>query len=185
MRSFIVAFIVLVLSATAGGMAQAADITSYANFVNGVYENVNLLSWGGNSVSKLEGFRDTLSWEHYFDLAPDTKVTGGKLKVWFEDDERDSWWNPRTWEAAYGYLLDDPNKFALALDIDTGVRIFDIGADLLADGKLGVKVRGLFGDFKIKKAALELDTKPVPLPGAMWLLGAGLLGVLGFRRQCR
>jgi hypothetical protein len=29
----------------------------------------------------------------------------------------------------------------------------------------------------------NLTTTPVPLPGAVWLLGAGLVGLLGFRRK--
>ena len=29
---------------------------------------------------------------------------------------------------------------------------------------------------------IERDTNPVPLPGAVWLLGSGLLGLAGWRR---
>ena len=32
---------------------------------------------------------------------------------------------------------------------------------------------------------LEMSTSPTPIPGAAWLLGTGLVGLLGLRRKMR
>ncbi len=45
----------------------------------------------------------------------------------------------------------------------------------------GAGFKGYIDNFRISDAALS----PVPIPGAVWLLGSGLIGLLGFRRKRR
>ena len=78
-------------------------------------------------------------------------------------------------------------NFALTSQTYTG-NVFGT-LDLFADGKFGVGISPLFGDFVLASSSLtaygDNGSAPVPEPGTMMLLGAGLLGlaVYGKRRM--
>ena len=62
--------------------------------------------------------------------------------------------------------------------INDGVNPFRIG-DQLNFGGPGFK--GYIDDFRISDQPLA----PVPIPGAVWLLGSGLIGLAGFRKRLK
>lgn len=51
-----------------------------------------------------------------------------------------------------------------------------------ANGNIAFGIDSLKGDVLLKSARLEISGTAVPIPGALWLLGSGLLGLVGFRR---
>jgi len=62
----------------------------------------------------------------------------------------------------------------------------DVYGDSLLDGAVEFVLSAGDGDsFKIKSAKLEVcgNQSAAPIPGAAWLLGSGLLGLLGLRRR--
>jgi hypothetical protein len=70
--------------------------------------------------------------------------------------------------ALISFLIDDlTNNYRFSAYLD-GFTIHSIGTDGLNDELL---VSGTF------------DMSPVPVPGAAWLLGSGLLGIVGLRRR--
>ena len=42
---------------------------------------------------------------------------------------------------------------------------------------------GYIEDFNYESSTLSIETAPVPVPAAVWLLGSGLVGVFGFSRE--
>lgn len=71
--------------------------------------------------------------------------------------------------------IDNPN-------IDQAVTL-DVGLAYLQDGNTLFKLIAIEGDFWFEKATLRAFTSPVPEPGTMLLLGAGLLGLAGYGRR--
>lgn len=55
----------------------------------------------------------------------------------------------------------------------------------LADGYLDFQIAASSGDFILNSVTLTLETTPVPLPAAAWLLGSGLLGLIGVAKRRR
>ena len=58
----------------------------------------------------------------------------------------------------------------------------------LSDGRLEVSVRSTesirLDELRLEVQAMVADPQPVPLPSAGWLLGAGLIGMVGIKRKC-
>lgn len=52
-------------------------------------------------------------------------------------------------------------------------------------GLLNFSVASLSGDFNIDEAVLTVDATATPIPGAAWLLGSGLVGLMGIRRKMK
>jgi hypothetical protein len=53
----------------------------------------------------------------------------------------------------------------------SGFGIYSIGADGFSDG------------IHLVSGTFSFDAAPVPIPGALWLMGSGLVGLLGYRRR--
>jgi hypothetical protein len=67
------------------------------------------------------------------------------------------------------FLVDDfVNNYRLS-SIDADFTIYSIGAD------------GFSSDVHLVSGTLDFN--PVPVPGAVWLLGGGLIGLVGLRRR--
>ena len=91
-------------------------------------------------------------------------VTMAKAETWWPSDVWVIWdlneydnWTPDTEGAAVSLLLMCPDP---------------ISVDFVGKDSTG----------SIYRPYLEVTTSPVPLPGAAWLLGSGLLGLAGWRR---
>jgi len=54
---------------------------------------------------------------------------------------------------------------------------------LINDGNLSVKITVTGGSVEIQYPTLILSTRAIPIPGAVWLLGSGLIGIVGIRRK--
>ena len=55
-----------------------------------------------------------------------------------------------------------------------------------ADGTfMGVRLEGIPGDGQETYYAVDVALAPVPIPGAVWLLGSGLLGLVAVRRRMK
>ena len=80
--------------------------------------------------------------------------------------------------AASGFTLTSSNMFQVAwLDSND---VWKIDTSYSTDGK----VSKIFWNYGTDSATLfQIDAKPVPVPAAAWLLGSGLLGLIGIRRR--
>ena len=65
------------------------------------------------------------------------------------------------------------------------------GSDALENlritGEIDFTLSSLSGDMYLESGSLEiiLNPNPVPIPGAVWLLGTGILGIAGIRRKLK
>lgn len=122
-------------------------------------------------------------------------ITGFDLKIWLRDDTTTSWdfvctgffscgWVPVTSPdsaSEYGYLYVGATGINLG-EVDDGTFSFSFGSgaligDLQADGKLNIDLNATSGDFYIDKSVLTATGSAVPLPGALGLIGIGLVGL--------
>ena len=79
-------------------------------------------------------------------------------------------------DAAPSFFLQGSNKFLLAMDNGSG---WVVGNDMM---ELSYGMHAIcFPDTCIEM--VQIDAQPVPIPGAIYLLGAGLLGIAGFRKR--
>jgi len=94
------------------------------------------------------------------------------------------------WETNILDLWDTPTIAAIAIAGGTGLSFGDSGAGsgaqwgFLTDGIAAIP----FPAFQYSSTATSSYTytatlAPVPVPAAIWLLGSGLLGLIGFRRK--
>ena len=81
-------------------------------------------------------------------------------------------------DAAPSFFLQDSNKFQVAMRVDddspwaagNDLQELSYGMHVLCWPKSCVKL-------------IQIDAQPVPIPGAIYLLGAGLLGIAGFKKR--
>ncbi len=89
----------------------------------------------------------------------------------------DDWGLKHVDETVPSFYLQDSNQFILAMDNGSGW-VAGNAADELAYGIYSVCWPG---DCVTKM--VQIDAQPVPIPAAVYLLGAGLLGIAGFRKR--
>ena len=109
----------------------------------------------------------------------------GTLTLSLIDGEGDVFWNPHTWDIGIGWAEDW--TFDLG-EVDTGTYSYSVTASYLEDGDFSVTLFSILGDFYIDQSVLSVTYTPVPIPKSLLLLGAGLLGLIGFgfrRRKAR
>ncbi|BDQ35432.1 hypothetical protein [Pseudodesulfovibrio portus] len=87
---------------------------------------------------------------------------------------------------AWGYSMDDTGLFSKLFisDSDDGeTGLMEYTLTLLASGYWELTGYGSEGDSWYITEVHGLAANPTPIPGAIWLLGSGLLGLAGIRRR--
>ena len=181
-------FVTLIAASLFTSIAHAAPITFTDTTLftaTGTTASEDLQSYGWGDVNKLDGTLDYVYWKHLFTFAPPAgEILNATLRIYLRDDERDTIWNPSTWEFAFGASETGDWDFG---GVDTGSYAYGVGVSYLLDGAFGVKVASALGDFYIDKSELEVTYEPVPEPSTVLLFGGGLLalGYFGRRRRMR
>lgn len=179
----LIAVVALGVMLALGAVAQAAQITSTVHFSNrSASGDIGLGYYGGGKVNEIgDAYRDFLKWEQLFELCPtNTNVIEATLKLHLKDDSKNDGYEYTTLFSKDGNSWDSLGSF----EVDKGIYTFDV-TEYLNDGFIWLKLTDDCGDFMIKKSVLDIECTPVPLPGAAWLLGAGMFGVIGVRRRLR
>ncbi|MFO1299301.1 MAG: PEP-CTERM sorting domain-containing protein [Burkholderiaceae bacterium] len=176
-------------SAVAIAIACASSVASAA-----VWTDIVTTFENGGRVST----SDDVQYQHDIlddGFVPGNTITGFDLKIWLRDDTVTSYdfvctgffscgWVPVTSPdsgAEYGYLHVGATGINLG-EVDDGMFSFSFGSgsvlgDLQADGKLSIDLNATRGDFYIDKSVLTATGSAVPLPGALGLIGIGLVGL--------
>ena len=120
------------------------------------------------------------------DINTEDTITSALFSIGFYDDERDYWGGKKE----YGGLIVDGTSWFSNEEIGTSDSIFAANVlGELVDHVLTVRVDRISGDFGVDFTSLggtfiDNPTPPeVPEPGTMLLMGAGLLGILGYNRK--
>lgn len=140
--------------------------------------NVDLVSYGGSYVNKLEYITDWVMWTHHFTFDPEVdEVLSGTLTVMLKDDT-DPWYQP--FEFAFGWAEDGTWDFG---EVNNGSYSYDVSASYLADGSFTIMIASVGGDFFINQSDLEITYEPIPEPATLILFGTGLIGLAGLGKK--
>lgn len=152
-------------------LAAASLLSSqaFAALITSVY-TTDVYMRSGDSIS------------HTHDISPPyvvgTPIDSATLTLWFRDDAIDA----AEYARVIGlHLLGD------FFEVDTGSQSIDLGllglAQLYINGDLTYTLTAYSGDFFFRGSTLAVQTRSVPEPGTLALLGAGLIGLALMRRR--
>ncbi|UZP67603.1 VPLPA-CTERM sorting domain-containing protein [Desulfovibrio mangrovi] len=118
-------------------------------------------------------------------------INGGEKKMFFDNDV----WTPPTRGYAIGSPIDLAKSFGITPDDHFSFYVGDtlisrcntrmfFAPDPLQGFLLGFNDNGRWkaGDGDMNEPILYAKVNPTPIPGALWLLGTGVLGLVGVRR---
>ncbi|PID72447.1 MAG: hypothetical protein CSB34_02210 [Desulfobulbus propionicus] len=96
-------------------------------------------------------------------------TNGGYADVSYSVDNGTSWIPLQEWTATY------QGAASWEIDLDPGATDFMLSFEYY-------QPEWSYYEYQVDNVVVE-DTSPVPVPGAVWLLGSGLLGLAGARRR--
>lgn len=190
MRTLIItAILTLVLASSAFARSFPLDVNTLETYLNGQ---------GGNIAATYESFTGTLSGNYdvtaiAFEAGDTNTLTTAGGDLLFTNNDTSNWGTYATGvELATSVFTDVDTATNFTLDNATAVRIYQLtenwtaptlGLDLTAGTLLiGLNDNGSSdGDFD--DIILAATPTATPIPAAAWLLGSGLLGLIGIRRR--
>jgi len=160
----------------------SGDITE----VNGAYSN----PWGidlNTNISGSANFTPDIYYAPDPYYVDDVNGDGGSLEVIIYGSINTLTFGSNDTDREFGkpfLYLEDPTNNLLAIDLD---EYFGSGSDYFFTPEIGGTATY---DFEIKDDVSwyvrgTFDFTPIPIPGAVWLLGSGLVGLMGLRRRFR
>ena len=175
----------LLVGLLAAGISFGYTASSQAATYNFSYDPADILM-GAAGVSSVE---------HEFDVTGSildlSTITGATLAIYLNDS------NPGVLSMMHANLDEVDGQFLgislwgegnhVATYINPNI-ITDALTDngffnLNVDSDLGFTLPFAVDNFNYDKAVLTVDTSEVPLPGAVWLLGSGLAGLIAYRKK--
>lgn len=152
----------------------SVDTPNLGSTIAGPYDAVV-----GNSIE----FSPEGSYGGYYAIAVDIDISNDI--IYFDySDAGSGWFAGGTFN---GYVFTDLNdSITDIIDVQIDEAITTIGIDssriFFNENQIIVNVEDLYHNSS-SRISLDVDFAPVPVPGAVWLLGSGLLGLVGLKRR--